>query len=109
MDVLPSMLPDLLEVSLRRTQFVDAVSSVGSRALRLPATYPYSVDWKICQSIGKRMYDAGERGITCRSAAEATVSSWPGEELALFDCQLALVEEKQRLSFERWYQQSFEI
>jgi RES domain-containing protein len=107
MDVLPSMLPDLLEVSVHRSQFVDAVSEEGSRALKLPTRYPYSVDWTLCQSIGKRAYEAGERGIACRSAAEATDASWPGEELALFDTQLALVEEKQRLGFDRWYQQSF--
>jgi RES domain-containing protein len=103
MDLQPDVLPDLLEVDVRSAQFVDATSDAGLRALGLPTSYPVGVGWEQCQQIGQRVYTAGERGIACRSASEATEAGWVGEELAVCDTQLALVHERSRYDFDRWY------
>ena len=79
------------------------MTPAGIAALGLPDRFPYQVVYAACRPIGAKAYDAGERGIASRSAAEATRKSVVGEELALFDAALRLVVAGQRLPFNAWY------
>jgi RES domain-containing protein len=102
-DLRPDQRPDLQFVDVRPAAFVDIVTPPGIRAVRFPATFPYGVPHAPCQRIGARAYAARESGIAARSNADATETSFVGEELAVFDTAMALVARKERLPFERWY------
>lgn len=70
----------------RRQRVADLVSSEGLRSVRLAATYPIDslgriTSWRRCQSIGRRVVDAGLDGIEARSAA---VPDGAGRGLAWF-------------------------
>lgn len=87
LDVDPEMAPILVETEVPDAEYADAVTAGGCAALGLPATYPFdargaSVPWSACQPVGQRLWDAGERGLACRSAALARGTR--GEELAYF-------------------------
>jgi RES domain-containing protein len=80
----PERAPTLIATDLAADPYVDVVTADGCIAAGLPATYPVDDDgrpvpWAPCQAIGRRAWEAGERGIACRSAV-------PGgnEELAHF-------------------------
>ena len=80
--------PVLVELTVPRSLYVDALSARGLASLGLPATYRVHpngrrVSWSRCQPLGRRAWDAGEPGIACWSAAMRR--SAKGEELALFD------------------------
>jgi hypothetical protein len=86
-DVLPESGPVLVRTSVPHDAYVNAVTDAGLRALDLPASYPLDgrgrvVAHGVCQPIGKLAWDAGERGIACRSATKAAPAR--GEELAYF-------------------------
>jgi hypothetical protein len=86
-DLAPGAGPVLVELKVPSAFYVDAISARGLESLGLPATYPRFVNgrrvsWSRCQPIGLRAWEAGERGIACRSAA--LPASAKGEELALF-------------------------
>jgi hypothetical protein len=103
-DLQPAQRPDLLQVTVSKARFVDAVTRTGLRSLRLPSSYPIGVPHARCQRIAKRAFDEGEpSGVAYRSNAEATPSSFIGEELAVFDRASALVRKKARLTFSEWY------
>jgi hypothetical protein len=109
-DLKPEFRPIVLEFGIGRAperRFVDAVSDAGLSAVGLPATYPFSgkvrVPYSSCRQVGKAAYAAAERGIACRSAAEASVMSWLGEELALFDRSVAIARRGRRRAFADWY------
>jgi RES domain-containing protein len=101
----PDQAPMLVATDLARDTYVDVVTEAGCVAVGLPATYPLDatgalVPWAECQPIGQRVWDAGERGIACRSA------SLPGgvEELAYFTgAETARLEESSRWQFHRWF------
>lgn len=85
-DLDPDAAPQLVEVELAEEPYVDAVTADGLTALGLPVTYPAADDGTTiphaeCQPIGQRAFDAGERGIACRSAAP---NASGGEEVAWF-------------------------
>jgi len=103
--------PVLLEMTIPATPertFVDAVTDAGCAALGLPETYPLARDGKLvshaaCRKIGSSAYRSAERGIACRSAAEAAHGTWPGEELALFDRSAGIARRGKRRAFNDWY------
>jgi hypothetical protein len=82
--------------------YVDAVTADGVRALGLGDEYPDGADWSACQPIGRAAFEAGERGIACRTAC-------PGggdpehEELALFDRDGSPATPGDRLPFAEWF------
>lgn len=109
-DLKPQFRPVVVEFTIARTpqrSFVDAVTESGLSAVGLPASYPFSgkakVSYNACRQVGVAAYAALERGIACRSAAEATPTSWSGEELALFDRSQALARRRRRRPFADWY------
>jgi hypothetical protein len=109
-DLKPQFRPLVVEFSIARTpprSFVDAVTETGLSAVGLPATYPFSskakVSYSACRQVGVAAYADAELGIACRSAAEATPISWPGEELALFDRGHAVARRGRRRAFADWY------
>ncbi len=110
-DLKPQFRPALLELTIPATperSFVDAVTDAGCAAAGLPATYPLGREGKIvthaaCGKIGASAYANAERGIACRSAAEAGQGSWPGEELALFDRHAGIARRGRRRPFSDWY------
>lgn len=87
LDVEPERAPILVETEVPETEYADVVTDGGCVALELPTTYPFDaggteVPWSVSQPIGQRLWDAGERGIACRSAALPRGTL--GEELAYF-------------------------
>jgi RES domain-containing protein len=98
-DLRPEYRPGLQLVEVASVMFVDVVTPEGVRSLRLPTTYPRVVTWNRTQPIAARAYDAGQRGIACRSAALPS-----GEELAVFDRAVStLVVPGARIGFAQWY------
>jgi RES domain-containing protein len=84
-DLEPAEAAVLLTVDVATADYVDAVTAGGLAALGLPSTYPLDetgkvVEWEPCQQVGHAMYEAGESGMACISAAPNA----SGEELALF-------------------------
>ena len=102
-DLRPHERPDLQVVDVERAAFVDAVTARGVRALHLPASFPSGVSWQPCQRIAASAYAARESGIAARSNADATPTSFVGEELAVFDIAMNLVSRQDRLPFDQWY------
>lgn len=100
----PEHAPLLVATEVATHQYVDVVTAAGCTAAGLPPTYPVDeagrpVPWEQCQAIGRRAWDAGERGIACRSAAPEG-----NEELAYF--ARAEGEQLRRLSrwrFDEWF------
>ncbi len=89
LDLDPDAAPLLVETDVPTGDYVDAVTDPGCTALGLPTTYPLDasgaeVSWAVCQPIGQRLWNEGERGIACRSAA---LPRNVGEELAYFERQ----------------------
>lgn len=109
-DLKPEFRPVVMEFAIggvpERT-FVDAVTDEGLAAAGLPTTYPFSgkakVSYAACRQVGNVSYATAERGIACRSAAEATAGSWLGEELALFDRSTGIARSGRRRAFADWY------
>ncbi|MDQ6767988.1 MAG: RES family NAD+ phosphorylase [Candidatus Eremiobacteraeota bacterium] len=109
-DLKPQFRPIIIEFTIPSTPartFVDAVSDEGLVALGLPETYPLArndaVSHGTCRSIGRAAYARAERGIACRSAAEAQRGPWPGEELALFDRSVGIARTGRKRAFSDWY------
>jgi hypothetical protein len=110
LDLKPEFRPAVLELiipSMPERAFVDAVTDAGLVAAGLPETYPFARNAKVthamCRKIGTAAYANAERGIACRSAAEAAESSWLGEELALFDRSVGIARRGRRRGFSDWY------
>jgi hypothetical protein len=94
--------PVLVSTEVPDDDYVDAVSDAGRVDLGLPASYPRDesgkvVSWVVCQPIGQRAWEAGERGIACRSAQPDGV-----EELAYFSRARALLI-IDRVPFGQWF------
>jgi len=109
-DLKPQFRPVVIEVTIPtppERAFVDAVTGAGLAALGLPEAYPLArgipVTHHVCRRIGRAAYARAERGIACRSAAEAGQGPWPGEELALFDRSAGLARRGRRRTFSDWY------
>lgn len=103
-DLLPEAGPTLVRTTVPDNAYVNAVTDVGLRALGLPASYPLDSRGRViahsaCQSIGQLAWDAGERGIACRSATKDTPTA--GEELAYFGRKRLRMNETQ--PFADWF------
>lgn len=103
----PEEAPLLAETTVVDADYVDIVSDAGCAEVGLPITYPvdaqgHEVDRGRCQQIGLGAWQAGERGIACRSAA---THDRTGEELALFrrEGESPLVVNR-RLTLWEWFQ-----
>jgi hypothetical protein len=97
-----------LDPSVPLQGYVDASSDTGLDALGLPASYPRTtpgsvdvVSHAVCQPIGARLFDEGELGIACRSAATIDGS---GAELAWFHQHDRVVPDvASTQTFEQWW------
>jgi hypothetical protein len=103
-DLEPDQGPILVHTRVPQDQYVDAVSDEGLAELGLPATYPVdrrgaAIPHTVCQPIGQAAWDAGERGIACRSAAHAAPPD--AEELAFFARRRLRVQRTE--AFADWY------
>ena len=86
-DLEPDHGPVLVHTEVPPDRYVDAISEEGLVALGLPSTYPLDdggrpIQHAECQPIGQQAWDAGERGIACRSTAGTAPPD--AEELAFF-------------------------
>jgi hypothetical protein len=97
----------LVGVTLPRTQTVtDVHTPAGVAAAGLPATYPLERDGSLvphesCQTIGQAAFDAGLRGIRCRSA---TSPLGEGRELAWYPATVrSRAHVHQVRPFDDWY------
>lgn len=103
-DLEPDRGPVLVHTDVPDDKYVDAVNDAGLAALGLPVSCPRDdrgepIPHAACQPIGQRAWDAGERGIACRSAAKTTPPA--GEELAFFARQSLARQKTER--FAEWY------
>jgi RES domain-containing protein len=99
----PERRPSLQRFDVASARFVDVVSAQGVAAAGLPPEFPQSVGWSRCQPIAASAYEAGERGIACRSAAECSDKGWLGEELAVFDSAPQPKPVGKARAFRDWY------
>ena len=103
----PEQTPLLVETTVAEADYVDVITDEGCREVGLPTTYPvdthgHEIDRGRCQEIGSRAWQAGERGIACRSAATHDRS---GEELALFRREgESPLPVNRRLILREWFQ-----
>jgi hypothetical protein len=103
-DLDPDRGPVLVRARVPQDEYVDAVTSDGLAELDLPVTYPVDgrgtpIPHAMCQHIGQVAWDAGERGIACRSAAGSTQPD--AEELAFFARRRLRVQRSE--PFVDWY------
>jgi RES domain len=103
-DLDPEAGPVLAHTRVPDDEYVDAVSDEGLADLGLPATYPLdrrgeAIAHSACQPIGRAAWDAGERGIACRSAASSAPPD--AEELAFFARRRLRIGRTER--FADWY------
>lgn len=107
-DLEPGSAPVLVTNEVPIDRYVDAVTARGLASLGLPPAYPLEADGRPvrrerCQAIGQSEWDAGERGIACRSAAPTAPAK--GEELAYFD-RGARLRAESTTPFEHWFWRS---
>jgi hypothetical protein len=101
-DLDPATAPLLLDVSLPGGAAADAFTDDGLLELGLPTTYPKDVDgaltpYAACQPVGREVFDAGQDGVDCRSAAVGG-----NRELAWFPRD-SLAREATRRAFDEWW------
>lgn len=101
-DLRPERRPELQAFGAPQGEYVDAVTDGGLAALGLPADYPEGVEWSQCQPIGRRAFEEGERGISCRTACRGGGDP-DHEELAWFDRDGVPPLLGERLAFHRWF------
>lgn len=102
-DLRPSERPILVPFDITPSQVVDAVSDAGVQAAGLRLSYASLADHAPCQAMAAQAVREGLDGVASRSAAEATATSWIGEELALFDTQPLPKPAGRALTFAKWY------
>lgn len=103
-DLRPEAGPTLVRTTVPDDAYVNAVTDAGLRALGLPASYPLDsrgrvIAHNVCQPIGQLAWDAGERGIACRSATPGAPAA--GQELAYFGRERLHVNEAK--PFADWF------
>jgi RES domain-containing protein len=101
-DLLPGARPELVTFTVPTTEALDACTPDGIAALGFAANFPYGVSWPPCQQIGRKAHKAGLAGVAARSNAEATATTFIGEELALFE-EFAALKPRRRSKFSNWY------
>jgi hypothetical protein len=103
-DLQPGEGPVLVQMTVPREDYVDAISDPGLETLGLPSTCPVDendvlIPHSVCQPIGLRAWEGGESGIACRSAASSAPTD--GEELAFFARRFLKAERTE--DFADWY------
>lgn len=99
--------PILIATTVPEADYVDVITDAGCEAVGLPREYPRapggnSVPGERCQPIGHQAWEAGEKGIACRSAAPGAPKD--GEELAWFHLPgTTSLAVNQRLPFADWF------
>jgi RES domain len=98
-DIAEQSLPDVADFGVSETEFADALSRKGRRALRLAPHYAPGQGYPRCRAAGARVYCAGEAGIATTSAVDDD-----REELTIFDRAVpTLVRPGRRQRFVSWY------
>ncbi len=105
-DLNPSTAPVLVQASVRRERFADAVSARGLESMGLPGSYPRDgrgriVAWSRCRPLGEEAWAAGHPGIACRSAAPTAPAG--GEELAWFQRGRRRLRARRTRPFAEWF------
>jgi hypothetical protein len=103
-DILPEAGPVLIATRVPDETFVNAMTDAGLRSVNLPTTYPLDsrgeiIAHRICQPIGQRAWDAGERGIACRAATRGAPAK--DEEVAYFGRKKLRPESREE--FASWF------
>ena len=101
-DLRPERRPSLQTFAVEEAEYVDAVTDPGVESLGLPVSYPDGVGWEECQPLGRELYQAGERGVACRTALGGGADA-DHEELAHFDRGDAAVQPGERRAFADWF------
>ena len=101
-DLLPEARPELVTFHIPMADVVDASTGEGIVALGFAENFPYGVAWAPCQSIAREAHAAAIAGVGARSNAEATATTYVGEELALFE-EFVLDAPAPRRPFHEWY------
>ncbi len=101
-DLLPKARPELVSFEVPMVDVVDACTAAGIAALDFAGSFPYDVGWPPCQEIGRQAHADGLPGVAARSNAEATATTWVGEELALFE-KPRVRAARVRRRFAEWY------
>lgn len=101
-DLLPEARPELITFDVPEVEVLDAMTTDGVAALGFADTFPFGIPWSSCQPIAREAYGGGVSGVAARSYAEASATSFAGEELALFDT-VPLSNLHRRQSFHEWY------
>jgi hypothetical protein len=101
-DLLPEARPELVTFEVPIVNALNACTPSGIAALGFATTFPYGVTWPACQAIAREAHAAGLPGVAARSNAEATVTTFVGEELALFE-EVGVGEPQARCKFHKWY------
>lgn len=104
-DLLDDRLPELVDSIVPADDVVDVLSDEGCLSIGLPVSYPLDkrgreIPPETCQTKGQSLFDLGEAGIACRSAA--TPKPPYGEELAWFQRDSKLAASRRR-SFREWF------
>jgi|SRR5579863_10261839 len=102
-DLRPDARPHLVDVEVSDLVVADAVSDEGVADLRLRPSYPAACEHAVCQAIAREVHALGADGIAGRSAAEATRTSWIGEELTVFESAVSKVMSVAIRRFDEWY------
>src|SRR2546427_2055032 len=97
----PEQTPLLVETTVAEAEYVDVITDAGCREVGLPTTYPvdthgHEIDRGRCQEIGSRAWQAGERGIACRS--EEHTSELQSQSNLV--CRLLLEKKKKKKGFD---------
>lgn len=101
-DLRPERRPQLQAFGVPEDEYVDAVTDEGLTSLGLPIDYPEGVGWERCQPMGRAAFEAGERGIGCRTACRGGGDP-DHEELAWFDREGVPDAVGDRMTFDRWF------
>ena len=105
-DLDPTTAPVLVTASVPSARYVDVVTSRGCASAGLPASYPKDGRGRLighgrCQPIGQAAWEAGERGLACRSAALPAPPG--GEELAWFQRGRRRLRRRRMRHFDDWF------
>lgn len=100
-DLLPDARPMLARFDIPPHRALDVITPAGIAGLALPERTPFGVPWSACQPVAAAAYAAGLDSLAAWSNAEATATSFVGEELAIFDRHR--FEERDRVPFDAWY------
>lgn len=101
-DLLPEARPELVTFDIAPIPVLDACTTEGLTAIGFADNFPYRVPWPPCQAIAREAHAAELAGVAARSNAEATSTTFVGEELAVFE-EVNAGPPTARRKFHDWY------